>query len=98
MAKEIKYNLEEMKNQKDALQQALDKYVDARRKIRAEIDKVKGDSKGEAMNKLYNAFKEFDNEYADMGNVIGDYITKIDLLIANMRDEDKKQKSKINSI
>lgn len=98
MASEIKCNVATIREQKKAMEAALVKYRDARAKVQSEIEKVKGDSKGTAMQKLYDAFKEFDNEYEDMGDVIDTYLSQMEAFCSEMEAEDKKYKGKINSI
>ena len=50
------------------------------------------------MQKLYDAFIEFDSEYDDIGEVIGIYLSQIESFCSEMEVEDKKYKGKINSI
>ncbi len=98
MASEIKCNVATIREQKKTMETALAKYKEARAKVQSEIKKVKGDSKGTAMQKLYDAFIEFDNEYEDMDDVIATYLSQMEKFCSDLEAEDKKYKGKINSI
>ena len=98
MASEIKCDVTTIREQKEKMESALAKYKEARAKVKTEIERVKDDSKGTAMQKLYDAFIEFDSEYDDIGEVIGIYLSQIESFCSEMEVEDKKYKGKINSI
>lgn len=98
MASELKINTGDVISKIEEITNSIAKFSAARKSVISTIDNISGEWRGKAEEKFVEAFKEFDDEYNDMENILMDYLGVAKTFCQSMDDTEKKYKNKINSI